>query len=149
MPVSTPSDAAAPPRRLVRGRRRSLIGLTPLIDVVFILLVFFMLASSFLDWRAVTLEPAITGNAAVETPPTAIAVIVEAEGVSIDGRLLADRDAARALTERLRDVAAPLVLLEPADAVSLQRLVSVLERLAAAGVAPVRLVPVDAPAVAQ
>ncbi len=29
-------------------RRRSLISLTPLIDVVFILLVFFMLASSFL-----------------------------------------------------------------------------------------------------
>ena len=29
------------------------ISLTPLIDVVFILLIFFMLASSFLDWRAV------------------------------------------------------------------------------------------------
>jgi len=27
------------------------ISLTPLIDVVFILLIFFMLASSFLDWR--------------------------------------------------------------------------------------------------
>ncbi|OOC09384.1 ExbD/TolR family protein, partial [Thioalkalivibrio halophilus] len=39
-----------------RPRRRNLISLTPLIDVVFILLVFFMLASSFLDWRAVELE---------------------------------------------------------------------------------------------
>ena len=32
-----------------------LISLTPLIDVVFILLVFFMLASSFLDWRSIDL----------------------------------------------------------------------------------------------
>jgi len=35
-----------------------LISLTPLIDVVFILLVFFMLAASFLDWRAVDLNVA-------------------------------------------------------------------------------------------
>ena len=39
------------------NRRRNLISLTPLIDVVFILLVFFMLASSFLDWRSITLDP--------------------------------------------------------------------------------------------
>ena len=45
-----PSWPIAKPRR-----RRSPISLTPLIDVVFILLVFFMLASSFLDWRSITL----------------------------------------------------------------------------------------------
>ena len=39
-----------------QGRRRPLISLTPLIDVVFILLVFFMLASSFLDWRSIDLN---------------------------------------------------------------------------------------------
>ena len=32
-------------------RQRPLISLTPLIDVVFILLVFFMLASSFVKWQ--------------------------------------------------------------------------------------------------
>ena len=39
--------------RLTRSRRRHglAIGLTPLIDVVFILLLFFMLASSLADWR--------------------------------------------------------------------------------------------------
>ena len=31
--------------------RRSLVSLTPLIDVVFILLIFFMLASNFVDWQ--------------------------------------------------------------------------------------------------
>ena len=33
-----------------------MITLTPLIDVVFILLIFFMLASSFIDWRALDLR---------------------------------------------------------------------------------------------
>jgi biopolymer transport protein ExbD len=43
-------DAPAPHRRL--------ISLTPLIDVVFILLVFFMLASSLIKWQAVEMgEP--------------------------------------------------------------------------------------------
>ncbi|WP_417455223.1 ExbD/TolR family protein [Kiloniella sp.] len=32
------------------------ISLTPLIDVVFILLIFFMLASSFLDWRELSVQ---------------------------------------------------------------------------------------------
>ncbi len=44
-------------RAVTDGRRRALISLTPLIDVVFILLVFFMLPSSFLDWRAIDLDP--------------------------------------------------------------------------------------------
>jgi hypothetical protein len=50
-----PMQACAPqPRRLAAEprRRRALISMTPLIDVVFILLIFFMLASSFLNWRS-------------------------------------------------------------------------------------------------
>jgi biopolymer transport protein ExbD len=41
-----------------------LISLTPLIDVVFILLIFFMLAASFLDWRAVDLNVTTGVNSA-------------------------------------------------------------------------------------
>src|SRR5690606_18422295 len=49
------------------ARRRSTISLTPLIDVVFILLVFFMLASSFLDWRAIDLRaPGPAAGASLE-----------------------------------------------------------------------------------
>lgn len=39
-----------------RPRRRPSINLTPLVDVVFILLVFFMLAFSFMEWRAIDLN---------------------------------------------------------------------------------------------
>lgn len=38
------------------------ISLTPLIDVVFILLIFFMLASSFMDWRSVDLSVSTMGQ---------------------------------------------------------------------------------------
>ena len=37
-------------------RKHSLISLTPLIDVVFILLIFFMLASSFAEWQFIELS---------------------------------------------------------------------------------------------
>ena len=48
-----------------RGRRSPVeINLTPLIDVVFILLVFFMLASSYLDWKVVDLRISAAGGKA-------------------------------------------------------------------------------------
>ncbi|MGK0476314.1 MAG: biopolymer transport protein ExbD, partial [Oleispira sp.] len=38
-----------------KPKQRNLISLTPLIDVVFILLVFFMLTSSFVEWKFIDL----------------------------------------------------------------------------------------------
>ena len=50
-------------------RRSRLISLTPLIDVVFILLVFFMLTSSFVPERQVELAAPVSNvSAAVKTP---------------------------------------------------------------------------------
>lgn len=49
--------------QLSRPRRRRVINLTPLIDVVFLLLVFFMLASTFLKFGTVKLETAGAGGA--------------------------------------------------------------------------------------
>ena len=70
----------------LRRRRapRTLIGLTPLIDVVFILLVFFMLASRFNDWRAIGLDvPAGTGGGGEST---AVEIRLSADGdVTIGG----------------------------------------------------------------
>ena len=41
------------PLNLSQAKRKNAISLTPLIDVVFILLLFFMLTSSFVPWRIV------------------------------------------------------------------------------------------------
>jgi biopolymer transport protein ExbD len=53
------------------GRRTRRISLTPLIDVVFILLLFFMLSSSFQRWHSVDLpglQSAATGEQSTEEP---------------------------------------------------------------------------------
>lgn len=128
-------EPTATPRSLPYGayRRSGLIRLTPLIDVVFILLVFFMLASSFLDWRAIELKaPA----GAVERPSFAGALLVEvnAEGVQLSGRPVSLEDLAARVERRLAERPAQRVLVKPAHGVALQEAVRVIDRLSAAGV---------------
>lgn len=47
-------------------RKRRLIGITPLIDIVFILLFFFMLASNLETWQVIDLR--LGGTASTQTP---------------------------------------------------------------------------------
>ena len=49
-------------------RARRPLGLTPLIDVVFLLVIFFMLASRFGDERKLVLDVATTAASAVAAP---------------------------------------------------------------------------------
>ena len=120
-------------------RRRSLISLTPLIDVVFILLVFFMLASSFLDWRAIELDPPQrAGNGDAMTG----AMLVEVRGDGL--RLAGQKIELPALVERLRQQADSdpdlRVMIRPGEGVSLQRTVDVLDRLDNADIDNVSLI---------
>lgn len=135
----TRSASALPPRLASKPRRRALISLTPLIDVVFILLVFFMLASSFLDWRAIELNA--PGEAAVGAAMDgALLVEVRQDDVRLSGESLT----LSALTERLRTRVAEepgqRVLVEPAAGVTLQRAIEVLDRAAKAGVTELSLI---------
>lgn len=54
------------PLNLSQPKRKNAISLTPLIDVVFILLLFFMLTSSFVPWRIV--DTPLSVPSANETP---------------------------------------------------------------------------------
>lgn len=136
-----PHTPTFPPRwpRSSARRRRALIGLTPLIDVVFILLVFFMLASSFLDWHSIDLSPPTRGAAAA---PMEGALLVEIlpEGLRVSG----ERMSLDALGERVRQRVSKRpdqrVLVRPAPGVPLQDAVQVLDRLALAGVTRMALV---------
>jgi len=114
-------------------RRRQIIGLTPLIDVVFILLVFFMLASSFVDWQSVSLGIPGDGQASATDSDTLIVRVLEDGGLTVDGNPL-ELDA---LERRFSEVFAadperPVVVRPEAD-VTLQRVVNVVERLTDAG----------------
>lgn len=119
-------------------RRRALISLTPLIDVVFILLVFFMLASSFLEWRSIELSapggPAGTGMVG------SLLVDVTRDGVRVSGEPLG----AEALVPRVRSVLAgregSAVVVRVAPGVSAQAAVDVLDRLGTVGISDLVLV---------
>jgi biopolymer transport protein ExbD len=83
------------------ARRRGLVNLTPLIDVVFLLLVFFMLASTFLKFGTVKLEAAGGGTAAVADLSKVALIHVSGDGrFRVDGRTVMRAEMA-ALLERL------------------------------------------------
>lgn len=120
-------------------RRRQLISLTPLIDVVFILLIFFMLASSFLDWRTIPLAtPAAGSRVASDLTPLQVRI-------HLDGRLVFEGEALElgqlraAVRGRLADEPGRSVVVRPDDAVPLQRVVEVLDRVRDSGAGSVRL----------
>lgn len=57
---------------LTRPQRRRAMNLTPLIDVVFLLLVFFMLASTFLKFGTIRLDTATGGGAVADVSKLAL-----------------------------------------------------------------------------
>lgn len=68
---------------LYRPRRHS-IGLTALIDVIFILLLFFMLTSTFTRWRAIDLQVPDAGERESVQPPQII-LLDETGGMKLHG----------------------------------------------------------------
>lgn len=117
-------------------RRRARIGLTPLIDVVFILLVFFMLASSFLDERAIDVD-APAARLAGASMEGALLLEIRDDGLRLSGRLMSEAQ----LAERLRVHAArnpqQRVVIRPTSGVSLQRAVRLLDLVTANGLSQV------------
>lgn len=111
-----------------RPRRRP--NLTPMIDVVFLLLVFFMLASRF--GAQLTLPLALGGSAgsAWSGPPRL--VDVTPSGLALNGAVIG----ADALAEALAAlVASPddAIVLRARDGASLQTVIAVMDGLRAAG----------------
>lgn len=123
------------------SRPRAKIGLTSLIDVVFILLVFFMLASSFTDWRVIELSAAKAPQATTSVGfEGAMLVRVRPEAVSLGGEAMALDALEARIAARLETTPDQRVLVQPVAGVTTQRLVDVLDRLDAAGVADLSLV---------
>ncbi len=119
---------------LPERRPRPLVSLTPLIDVVFILLVFFMLASSFLDWRAIPIGPRVQGGS-TSTPSDSVRLTVAVNGeLSLDGESLAREAVTARLRDRLAENPALGVVLQSAPGTPLQHTVTALDLVAASGI---------------
>lgn len=129
-----PNSAAHPTfSSRVAGRRSSgLINLTPLVDVVFILLLFFMLSTNFLNLNTIVLDTPVQG-AQQDASQGALLIEVRLDGVRFAGRYKPMDEIAKLVSERLAKRPDLRVLVQPGSGVSLQRMVRVLDRLSAAG----------------
>ncbi len=112
-------------------RRRTLISLTPLIDVVFILLVFFMLASSFLDWQAIPLQVGDSDNATAATEPRTLMLSLDQGQMKIDGQPVSLPHALNRARDFLAADPQHSLLIRPLGDTSLQVVVKLLDRLQA------------------
>lgn len=119
-------QAIAPPR----PRRRP--NLTPMIDVVFLLLVFFMLVARFGIDSVLPLAPAGGGaaDAAWSGPPRLVDVFPDA--LALNGVATVKSDLPAAILPLVEGPDDP-ILLRPRDGATLQRTVEVIEALQAAG----------------
>ncbi|MEM9097984.1 MAG: biopolymer transporter ExbD [Pseudomonadota bacterium] len=123
-----------------KTRRRLKISLTPLIDVVFILLVFFMLASSFLDWRSIQVSSAGQPGSASGVQGSLL-VDLSPQGVRLSGETMALEDLSAKVAARIQAKPDQRILIRPATGVDMQRMVTLLDRLAEAGARDIALMP--------
>ena len=112
-----------------RPRRRP--SLTPMIDVVFLLLVFFMLAARFGMDNGLALTTGAGGAADWQGAPRL--VDLRGDGVRLNGAITAPEALAEALAPLLPEPGAP-VLLRAGDGAVLDDLVALIDRLRAAGI---------------
>ena len=107
-------------------RRRSSIGLTPLIDVVFLLLIFFMLASTFLKFSAVSISGARSGGTSGNLSEIALIQIRGTEDIRINGKTVALKGVLPQIDELIAKGVTRAVI-QPAQKATVQDLVMVLE----------------------
>lgn len=109
--------------------KRKRLSLAPMIDVVFLLLVFFMLASQFGHDRAVPLAMA-GGNAAYSGPPRL--VVVSADEMRLNG-IPVETAALINQLSWLASEKSDAIILQPDASASLQQLMDAVEALSNAG----------------
>lgn len=112
-------------------RRRRRLNLTPMIDVVLLLLVFFMMVSRFGGLQGMPLAVAGGGAAEWSGPPRLIALA--AEGVTLNGVAVTVADLVGRLRPMMASEADPVVL-RTGEGAPVQALVDVLDALRAGGI---------------
>jgi len=108
-----------------------------MIDVVFLLLVFFMLAARFGQDGALDLRIAGGGGEAWQGPPRLVQI--EAGAVLLNGQPQGEDALIQALN-RIAGSSSDLILIQPAEGVPLQRLLDVMNLLEEAGFTSLALV---------
>lgn len=126
---ATSADSPIVSLGAARPRRRA--SLTPMVDVVFLLLVFFMLAARFGLDKAIEVIPA-GGASGAPYQGAPRYVTVSPDALKLNGVTLAPEDLAAKLRPLMPNDQA-IVIVAAREGASLQQVVSVLDRLSAEG----------------
>ncbi len=119
-------------------KSKSRISLTPLIDVVFILLLFFMLTSTFSDRFVLGLNSPVAASEPKETDPEILRIKMTQSNLSIGGKSIQIDKLDKALSETSDSVTG--VLIEIAPGVVLEDTVFVMDKLKKYDLGPTSLV---------
>jgi biopolymer transport protein ExbD len=121
-------------KRHIRGEESAEIDLTPMLDVTFIMLIFFIVTTSFSKEMGIDVNRPSTSNVQQTQSTAVIGVSLKANGeVQVDGRVV-DLRAVRANVERVRAEKpdAP-VIVATAKSASTGTLVAVIDQVKEAG----------------
>lgn len=116
--------------RFAQPQPRRRPSLTPMIDVVFLLLVFFMLAARFGQEGALDLR--IGGGAVTEWQGPPRLVQIADDGLILNGQVVTQEALIEALS-RLTETQSDPILIQAGDDVGLQRLLDVMSGLEQGG----------------
>lgn len=128
---------------------RNLISLVPMIDVMLILLVFFMVTSTYLNLDMIPVaerdRPGPGAAAGAEGTAATLMVRISAEGrVLVRGRRLEGAALAQHVSARLAENPLLSVVLFPSSQATTQDLVSTMDTLTGAGATRLRLIRLEA-----
>ena len=111
-----------------REKRKNVIGLTSLIDVIFLLLLFFMLTSTFTKVTEFDLSVATKGQTQPDATKPVFILALKDGSFDIDGTLVGTEDLEQHIGGLTND-GAKSVILAPKDKMNVQRIVAIMERL--------------------
>jgi biopolymer transport protein ExbD len=129
-----------------RKRPHALISLVPMIDVMLILLVFFMVTSTYLNLDMIpALRPADGVTSPGETPEVRLMIRIQADGTaSLRGKALSPQALAQVLQKALEEDPAAQMVILPSGSAPTQALISLMDLAATAGVQNMRVLRLEA-----
>ena len=109
--------------------RRSLVSLTPLIDVVFILLIFFMLASNFVDWQFIEFSIGESEEVVIDQKSTSVINLKSNDEFYLNDIKMELNSIVKVVRERCRKNVNHPVIIQLHEHAPLQSLVTVLDEI--------------------
>lgn len=109
--------------------KRTFVNLTPLIDIVFILLIFFMLASSFAEWQFIELGVGKADEMRVDSRSTSTIKLKPDRVYELNDDEMDVTEIVAIVKERCRININHPIIIQPFEGVTLQSLVSILDQI--------------------